>query len=216
MTTFEGDWEGPINERPSPKNKKSEKMPAVNKEIVAMLKGSQNKDSAERIQYNIKKALAMDAEISYKDTDDGKIAVTVVKNGNETVSIFDSLDTEVKIGITKAMELRGKKRSKEEAKNSVRYRYKVGDRVVLRGKIRDGSERIVKKFEVVKVIWSIRSKPVNILILRQYEGPNNNRSLDKNDCKKYHIKYEPGLQVYSMMLNFSKIRKNNQKMIELS
>lgn len=216
MTIFEGDWEGPKNERPSPKNKKSEKMPTVNKEIVAMLKGSQSKDSAERIQYNIKKALAMDAEISYKDTDDGKISVTVVKDGKETVSIFDSLDNEVKIGITKAMELRGKKRSKEEAKNSVKYRYKVGDRVVLRGKIRDGSERIVKKFEVVKVIWSIRSKPVNILILRQYEGPNNNRSLDKNDCKKYHIKYEPGLQVYSMMLNFSKIRKNNQKMIELS
>ena len=190
-------------------------MPTVNKEILAILKQT-SKESKERIDYNIKKALSMNADISYKTNQEGKGEVIVVKDGKETISVFDSLDNEVKAGIDKAMEIRGKKKSKDEAKNSVKYRYKVGDCLVLRGKIKDGSERIVKKFEVVKVIWSIRSKPVNILILKQYEGPNNNRSLDKNDCKKYHIKYEPGLQVYSMMLNFSKIRKNTPKMIELS
>jgi len=198
-----GDWY-----EPSPHNKKIQKMPTVNKEILSIIKKQDAfKDVKERIRYNTLKALAMNADISYKETEEGQILITVVKDGKETVSSFDSIPDEVKIGIDEAMLLRAKKKSKDEAKKIVKYKYKVGDHVVLRGKIKDGSNRVVKKFEIVKVIWSIRCNPVNILILKQYEGPNNNRTLDKNDCKKYHIKYEPGLQVYSMMLNFSKIRR---------
>ena len=79
--------------------------------------------------------------------------------------------------------------------------------LILKSKIKDGSKKYYKKFEVKKVIWSIRNNPVNILILKQISGINNNLSLDRNDCKKYHIKYEPGLQAYSMMLNFVKTKK---------
>lgn len=169
-------------------------------------------DLKERIDYNMKKALALDADITYKDTDEGQVSITVTKNGKDENILLDTLPKEVRTAIDRAMEIRKKKISKNEAKSSVKVRYKVGDHLILRGKIKDGSERLVKKFEVKKVIWSIHSNPVNILVLKQYEGPNNNRSLDRNDCKKYHIKYEPGLQVYSMMLNFSKI---NRKKIEL-
>ena len=182
-------------------------MTSVRDVVDAMLNEVKSTEIKERIKYNVEKALSMDVDITYKDTEDGKTIIYVTKDGNTTENTFDHIDTEVKAGIDKAMALRKKKRSKNEAKSSVKTRYKIGDHVILRGKIKDGSERVVKKFEVKKVIWSIHSNPVNILILKQLEGPNNNRSLDKNDCKKYHIKYEEGLQVYSMMLNFSKIRK---------
>ena len=184
----------------------------LEKEVMGMLDSKKVEDVKERIEYNMKKAIALDADITYKDTDDGQVSITITKNGKEENIILDTLPKEVRIGIDRAMEIRKKKLSKNEAKSSVKVRYKIGDHLILRGKIKDGSEKIVKKFEVKKVIWSVHSNPVNILILKQYEGPNNNRSLDKNDCKKYHIKYEEGLQVYSMMLNFSKI---NRKKIEL-
>lgn len=182
-------------------------MASVRDTVDAMLNKAKSAEIKERIKYNIEKALSMDADITYKDTEDGKTIIYVTKDGNTIENTFDHIDTEVKAGIDKAMTIRKKKWSKNEAKASVKTRYKIGDHVILRGKIRDGSEPIVKKFEVKKVIWSVHSNPVNILILKQLEGSNNNRSLDKNDCKKYHIKYEEGLQVYSMMLNFSKIRK---------
>lgn len=97
--------------------------------------------------------------------------------------------------------------SKNQAKSFINRKFKIGDILVLRGKIKDGSERNVKEFEVKKVIWSVKSQPVNVLILKQLSGINTNMSLNKNDCKKYHIKYEPGLQVYSMSLNFNKKKR---------
>lgn len=97
--------------------------------------------------------------------------------------------------------------SKNKAKSFINRKFKIGDILVLRGKIKDGSERNVKEFEVKKVIWSVKSQPVNVLILKQLSGINTNMSLNKNDCKKYHIKYEPGLQVYSMSLNFNKKKR---------
>lgn len=98
-----------------------------------------------------------------------------------------------------------KKISKDEAKSLVTVRYKIGDVLVLKSKIRDGSKRNYRKFVVKKIIWSINSNPVNIIIVKQVSGPITNMSLSKNDCKRYHIKYEENLQVYSMSMNFVKI-----------
>lgn len=98
-----------------------------------------------------------------------------------------------------------KKLAKDIAKQSVTVRYKPGDVLLLKGKIRDGSRKLIKKFVVKKLIWSIYSKPVSVLIVQQIEGVNNNMSLTKADCKKYHIKYEENLQVYPMLTKFTKI-----------
>ena len=98
-----------------------------------------------------------------------------------------------------------KKISKDEAKSLVTVRYKIGDVLMLKSKIRDGSKRNYKKFVVKKIIWSINSNPVNIIIVKQVSGPITNMSMSKIDCKRYHIKYEENLQVYSMMMNFVKI-----------
>lgn len=100
-----------------------------------------------------------------------------------------------------------KKISKDEAKSLATVKYKIGDVLVLKSKIRDGSKRNYRKFVVKKIIWSINSNPVNIIIVKQVSGPITNMSMSKNDCKRYHIKYEENLQVYSMMMNFVKIAK---------
>lgn len=99
-----------------------------------------------------------------------------------------------------------KKIATQEAKKMIQNKYKIGDIILLKGKIRDGSRRMVKKFIVKKIIWSINSRPVNIVVVQQIEGPVNNLSLTKFDCKKYHIKYEENLQVYSMFMNFVKLK----------
>ncbi len=101
-----------------------------------------------------------------------------------------------------------KKISKDEAKKLVQVRFKVGDIIALRSKIRDGSKKNFRKFIVKKIIWSIHSNPVNIIIAKQISGNITNMSLTKADCKKYHIKYEENLQVYSMFTNFIKVAKN--------
>ena len=103
-----------------------------------------------------------------------------------------------------------KLKSKAEAKKLINNKYKIGDILSLRSKIKDGSARVEKIFEVKKVIWSVKNNPVNVLILKQLSGINTNRSLTRTDCLKYHIKYEPGLQVYSMMTNFSKRKRLNK------
>ena len=100
-----------------------------------------------------------------------------------------------------------KKKSKDEAKKLVNKSFANGDILVLRGKCKDGSEKNEKIFEVKKVIWSLKGQIINALILKQLSGNNNNMSLTKKDCIKYHVKYEPNLQVYSMMLDFKKRKK---------
>lgn len=100
-----------------------------------------------------------------------------------------------------------KKISKDSAKQAITVRYKLGDVLTLKSKIRDGSKKIIKKFIVKKIIWSICSNPVNVIVVQQVEGPINNMSLTKADCKKYHIKYEENLQVYSMLTNFIKLKQ---------
>ena len=177
----------------------------MNKEIKVLI--TPQSVNSDRVKFNMNKALSLNADISYKDTEDGKVIITITKDGKTFSETFDNIDIEVRNGIDKAMLIRHKKKSKANAKNALKTRYKIGDILILRGKIRDGSPELIKKFEVKKVIWSIREVPVNILILKQLEGVNNNMSLTKNDCKRYHIKYEEGLQSYSMMLNFIKRKK---------
>ena len=125
----------------------------------------------------------------------------------------DLTDDELKF-VNTYLAKQDKKAAKDRAKAKVTERYKIGDILTLRGKIRDGSSRIVKKFEVKKVIWSIRGKEMNVLILKQLSGPNNNRTLGKDDCIRYHIKYEPGLQVYSMLLGFVKSKKKIEQIAQ--
>ena len=74
------------------------------------------------------------------------------------------------------------------------------------------SLRSNKIFECKKVIYSIRDNPAKIVIMKQinkHDMSDDNLvyTLNKEDCKKLHIKYEPGLEVYSMDLNWKEIKQ---------
>ena len=87
-------------------------MTSVRDIVDAMLNEVKSTEIKERIKYNVEKALSIDADITYKDTEDGKTIIYVTKDGNTTENTFDHIDTEVKAGIDKAMALRKKKWSK--------------------------------------------------------------------------------------------------------
>ena len=69
---------------------------------------AQNMDG---IESKINKVISKDADITYKDTEDGKTVIYVTKDGKTTENTFDHIDNEVKIAIDQAMALRKKKSS---------------------------------------------------------------------------------------------------------
>lgn len=212
MRGIPGRYEGYVNYNPNNSMKLVEispgiseihitQVPKINKEALNSYINSLDKDVLVDYTENIEKN-----ETIFKFTPYGKNS-TFLSGLNNTLYFDGLLEEDSKICITNHNSYIKKVLAKREAKNSINTKYKIGDILILKSKIKDGSKKYYKKFEVKKVIWSIRNNPVNILILKQISGINNNLSLDRNDCKKYHIKYEPGLQAYSMMLNFVKTKK---------
>ena len=101
--------------------------------------------------------------------------------------------------------------AKHRAKNRVKTKFKIGRYYYQRIKPKDGSLNIVIKYQCVKTIYSIKDIETNIVIMRQitpYDG--RKFTLDRQECQKFHIKYEPGLEVWPMEINWipEKIEKN--------
>ena len=63
-----------------------------------------------------------------------------------------------------------------------------------------------KEFVLIKYIYAIKNTPVNILVMKEINpAPSTGQvkfTLNYVDCQKFHIKYQPGLEVYSMDLNW--------------
>ena len=96
-----------------------------------------------------------------------------------------------------------KQKAKNNAKALVKKKFVVGKKYMLRQKSVCGSREIIKKYICKKFIYTVKDELLNILILKQIEGPKGTIfTLNRNDCKRYHIKYEPGLQVFSMEFNW--------------
>lgn len=96
-----------------------------------------------------------------------------------------------------------KQDAKNNAKALVKKKFVVGKKYMLRQKSVCGSREIIKKYICKKFIYTVKDELLNILILKQIEGPKGTIfTLNRNDCKRYHIKYEPGLQVFSMEFNW--------------
>ena len=96
-----------------------------------------------------------------------------------------------------------KQKAKNNAKALVKKKFVVGKKYMLRQKSVCGSREIIKKYICKKFIYTVKDELLNILILKQVEGPKGTIfTLNRNDCKRYHIKYEPGLQVFSMEFNW--------------
>lgn len=99
--------------------------------------------------------------------------------------------------------------AKNKAKRSINKRFKVGGRYFLHLKSRDGSRYIVKEYICKKFIYSLNDNIMNIVIMQQVAGEVDKKfTLNKNECKQFHIKFEPGLEVYSMDMNWITEKKN--------
>lgn len=96
-----------------------------------------------------------------------------------------------------------KREYKNEAKALVGKKFVVGKTYMLRQKGICGSKDIIKKYILKKFIYTSKDAMLNILIMKQTDGNYGSIfCLDKDACQRYHIKYEPGLQVFSMELNW--------------
>ena len=96
-----------------------------------------------------------------------------------------------------------KNNAKNKAKRSIDKRFKIGGRYFLHLKSRDGSRYVIKEYICKKFIYTLNDNIMNIVIMQQVAGEIDKKfTLNKNECKQFHIKYEPGLEVYSMDMNW--------------
>ena len=60
--------------------KKQKEMASMKHQLDFLMKEQKTASQKERIKYNMEKALSMNADISYKDTEDGKVVISVTKD----------------------------------------------------------------------------------------------------------------------------------------
>ena len=109
-----------------------------------------------------------------------------------------------------------KTKLKRQEKKKINKKFVVNHIYHLRTKLNNENRKI---FVLKKFIYTINDLPVNILILKQLSGEKNKIfTLSREECKILHIKYEDGLQVWPMDLNWidltaKKNRKSNNKKV---
>lgn len=151
-----------------------------------------NKSSITQIQINnnsenVVQTQVVNQEVYYQNMFKGCQSVNIGDNNSTTVNSSYNL----------------KNRAKNKAKRSINKRFKVGGRYFLQLKSRDGSRYIVKEYICKKFIYSLNDNIMNIVIMQQVAGEVDKKfTLNKNECKQFHIKFEPGLEVYSMDMNW--------------
>lgn len=90
-----------------------------------------------------------------------------------------------------------KREIKQQAKAEIKKKFIVGQTYYLK------SNKIKREYILKKFIYTINETVVNIVIMKQIAGPFNAiYTLNQYDCRRYHIKYEEGLQVFSMQMNW--------------
>lgn len=84
----------------------------------------------------------------------------------------------------------------------------VGEQYKLRSKSVIGEKTQEKIYICKQKVHQIENCVINAVIMKQISGPQYNiYTLNKNDCKMLHVKFEPGLQVLSTELNWIAINK---------
>lgn len=156
-----------------------------------------NKSSITQIQINnnsenVVQTQVVSQEVYYQKMFQGCQSVNIEDNNSTTVNSSYKL----------------KNIAKNKAKRSINKRFKVGGRYFLHLKSRDGSRYILKEYICKKFIYSLNDNMMNIVIMQQVAGEVDKKfTLNKNECKQFHIKYEPGLEVYSMDMNWISEKK---------
>lgn len=102
-------------------------------------------------------------------------------------------------------------RDKQAAKNSAKKRikkkwFKIGEEYVLRKTDSEGNVVLEEDYKCVKFIYTVGKNTVNCVVMKRLAGVigNDARPLNVNDCRMFHIKYEPGLYMFPMSQGFYK------------
>ena len=74
------------------------------------------------------------------------------------------------------------------------------------------NRRLKKTYVLKKYIYTINEEEVRAVIMKQIAGSTTGKkyTLNRTDCLMLHLKYEPGLEVFSMDLDW-KLKNNKQK-----
>lgn len=129
-------------------------------------------------------------------------------------TMYDALFyTSKKNGITKyGVFVKESKVSKAEAKAKLRRKFHIGEEISLKVKSKCGSTEVIRGYVVKKCIYTINGQEINAVVVKQIYGPKTRiYTLNRHDCEKFHIKFEPGLQVYSMLLNWGTFKTKENK-----
>lgn len=138
----------------------------------------------------------------------------IIHKTAEHTPIYIGKDTQVAVsavvekedGNQAPAELSKKHQLKSEVKRSLNKRFKfcIGSIYVLKSKSKVSAYRTVKEYVVRQIIWTMNEIPVNALVVKQISGPTSTGTsfLNVDDCKHLHVKYERGLQILSMTLNW--------------
>jgi hypothetical protein len=102
-------------------------------------------------------------------------------------------------------------RDKQAAKNSAKKRikrkwFKIGEEYVLRKTDSEGNVVLEEDYKCVKFIYTVGKNTVNCVVMKRLAGVigGDVRPLNVNDCRMFHIKYEPGLYMFPMSQGFYK------------
>lgn len=105
-------------------------------------------------------------------------------------------------------------------KREIGKKFIVGKKYFLKVRSVTNYNHIYKIYELKKFIYSINNRTVNVVVMKRINDNDDNEhttttfTLNRTDCAKYHIKYEKGLQVFPMELNWCPVNENNVKFKE--
>lgn len=93
--------------------------------------------------------------------------------------------------------------TRNEAKSKVKRKFRVGELISLKSKPIGNSRETIKGYKVKQCVYTINGCEVNAVVVKQIYGLQDKiYTLNRHDCEKLHVKFEPGLQLYSMMMNW--------------
>ena len=102
--------------------------------------------------------------------------------------------------------------TKHKAKKKIKTKFKIGCHYFLRIKPKDGSANVVIEYECIKPVYSIKDIEMNIVVMKQITPyPSKKFTLDKHECEKLHVKFQPGLEVWPMEINWIPEKKIENK-----
>jgi hypothetical protein len=132
-----------------------------------------------------------------------------IKTPDKTMARSYGEDDEISPRMREVIEQTEQQRNEEQPVTKVKpvktKKFKIGEHYLIHPM---NNKKLRREFVVKKTIYSIKDREVNIVIMKQISGPESTTkfTLSKEDCLKFHLKYEDGLQVCSMELDWKLLK----------